>query len=183
MEFSALGRTQLADIKLHGVRRPSTGRFTVTGLTIDGQLVIPTQKFWDNLFRRFGLTDGWAAAKSNARRFEWLVAHYGEYQLPYRVSWDLHGNAELWPAPDMKMRRPKLVLKKRRKSQERCGAAKDQRTTSKCGGESANEKLAGYSTLLSRVRNLQRLNRVRGLRPGQTPVRRSRLNGLFDRHN
>ncbi|MEM7315179.1 MAG: hypothetical protein AAF497_18715 [Planctomycetota bacterium] len=185
MEFSALGRTRLADIKMHGVRSLRTGKFTVTGMTIDGQLVIPTQKFWDNLFRRFGLTHGWAQAKSNARRFEWLVSHYGEYQLPYRLSWDINGNTELWPAPDMKMRRP--VLRKRRKSRTEpsCRIDAAHRTSGESCQEAAarEEKIAGYATLLSRVRTIQQMNRLRGRRPTEGPSRGSRLKGIFDNRN
>ena len=103
----AYGRICLTDIEIHGVRNLQTGRFSITGATVDGQLVVPTREFWNDLFRRFCLTSGWAAGKSDARRFEWLAAHYGEYQIPYCIVWNEHGEACLLPVPDRKMRRPK----------------------------------------------------------------------------
>jgi len=107
MDF-AYGRTLLSEIDLHGVRNLETGRFSVTGLTVDGQLVVPTRGFWDDLFHRFRLTNDWAQHKSDARRFEWLVAHFGEYEIPYRVEWDAFGNTILQPRRRKKMRRPKV---------------------------------------------------------------------------
>ncbi len=93
------GRTRLDNIEVHGVRNLNTGRFTVTGLTIDGQLVIPTTEFWNDLFHRFNLTAGWADGKSNVRRFEWLVAHFGEYEVPYCLEIDDDFNARIYPSP------------------------------------------------------------------------------------
>lgn len=91
------GRIRLDEIKIHGVRNLNTGRFTVTGLTIDEQLVVPTTEFWNDLFYRFNLTAGWADGKSNVRRFEWLVAHFGEYELPYQIHIDDEFNALIFP--------------------------------------------------------------------------------------
>ena len=93
------GRIRLDEIKVHGVRNLNTGRFSVTGLTIDEQLVIPTREFWKDLFHRFNLTAGWADGKSNVRRFEWLVAHFGEYELPYQIEIDDEFNALIFPNP------------------------------------------------------------------------------------
>ena len=93
------GRTRLDNIQVHGMRNLHTGRFTVTGLTIDGQLVIPTTEFWNDLFHRFNLTAGWADGKSNVRRFEWLVAHFGEYEIPYQLEIDEDLNAHIYPNP------------------------------------------------------------------------------------
>jgi len=72
----ALGRTRLNEIELHGVRSLKTGRFTITAVTIDGQLLMPTSEFWEDLFKRYHLTSGWAEAKSYSRRFDWLAAHH-----------------------------------------------------------------------------------------------------------
>ena len=93
------GRTRLDNIEVHGVRNLNTGRFTVTGLTIDGQLVIPTTEFWNDLFHRFNLTAGWADGKSNVRRFEWLVAHFGEYEVPYCLEITDDFDVYIYPSP------------------------------------------------------------------------------------
>ncbi len=103
----ACGKTRLMDIQLHAVRSLKSGRLCVTGLTVDGQLVIPSRPFWDNLFRRFGLDNDWANRKSDARRFEWLAVHFADYEIPYRIEWDESGHAVLYPRPHQKMRRPK----------------------------------------------------------------------------
>ncbi len=103
----ACGRTRLMDIQLHAVRSLKSGRLCVTGLTVDGQLVIPSRDFWNNLFRRFGLDNAWADRKSDARRFEWLAVHFAAYEIPYRMDWDETGQATLYPCPNKKLRRPR----------------------------------------------------------------------------
>ena len=40
----AYGRVQLSEIEIHGVRGLKSGRFTITGVTIDGQLAVVTQR-------------------------------------------------------------------------------------------------------------------------------------------
>ncbi len=104
----ALGRTRVNEIELHGVRSLKSGRFTITGVTIDGQLLLPTHEFWEDLFTRYRLTSGWAESKSYARRFEWLAAHHGLDEIPYRVLWDETGNAWIAPSRRRKIRRRKI---------------------------------------------------------------------------
>lgn len=101
----ALGRTRLDEVELHGVRSLKTGRFTITAVTIDGQLLMPTREFWEDLFKRYQLTSGWAAGKSYARRFEWLAMHNGSDLIPYRVLWDDSGNAWVAPSRRRKVRK------------------------------------------------------------------------------
>lgn len=103
----ALGRTRMDEMELHGVRSLKTGRFTITAVTIDGQLLMPTREFWEDLFKRYKLTAGWAEGKSYARRFEWLAAHHGNDEIPYRVLWDETGNAWVAPSRRRKIRRGK----------------------------------------------------------------------------
>ena len=103
----ALGRTRMDEMELHGVRSLKTGRFTITAVTIDGQLLMPTREFWEDLFKRYQLTSGWAEGKSHARRFEFLAAHHGGDEIPYRVMWDESGNAWVAPSRRRKIRRKK----------------------------------------------------------------------------
>lgn len=101
----AHGRTRIDEVELHGVRSLKSGRFTVTALTIDGQLLMPTREFWEDLFARYQLTSGWAERKSYARRFQWLAAHHAGDEIPYRVVWDENGNAWVTPSRRRKIRR------------------------------------------------------------------------------
>ena len=49
----AYGQTTLGEMELHGVTREATGEFQLTGVTIDGQLVIPARSFVKSLCERF----------------------------------------------------------------------------------------------------------------------------------
>lgn len=116
----ALGRTRLEDMELHGVRSLNTGRFTITAVTVDGQLLMPTRDFWEDLFKRYRLTAGWAEGKSYQRRFDWLVAHHGSDEIPYRVIWDESGNAWIAPNRKGKIRRRRRRLDRVASSRPAC---------------------------------------------------------------
>ncbi len=95
----AYGTARLDEIQLHCVRNIHTGRTSITGVSIDGQLLVPTTEFWDDLFTRFHLNHGWAENKSYARRFEWLKAHHPDAEIPYRIDVDEDFNSLLLPRP------------------------------------------------------------------------------------
>ena len=47
------GYARLRDVKTYGVRSTNTGRVTITGIEINGELYAPSLCFWRSFFHRF----------------------------------------------------------------------------------------------------------------------------------
>lgn len=173
------------EMELHGVRSLKTGRFTITAVTIDGQLLMPTREFWEDLFKRYQLTSGWAEGKSHARRFEFLAAHHGGDEIPYRVLWDESGNAWVAPSRRRKIRRKKettpttgsYTLEARCREEAlglRCiGAAAATSHTDETNRQTENSEAPEWLQTRRRRINRQRSNH------GRPATRKSRLSNFF----
>jgi hypothetical protein len=51
------GQATVADLRVRKVERTQSGRVTLKDLTIDGQSVTATKRFWRSFFSRFGIAE------------------------------------------------------------------------------------------------------------------------------
>ncbi len=51
------GYTKVRDLYAVGERRRTSGKATVSAITVQGEKTVPTKRFWKSFFVRFGISD------------------------------------------------------------------------------------------------------------------------------
>ena len=87
-----IGVTNFRAIQLHGVRRRKDGSLTVTGISIDGRLTVPTRSFWNSLGTE--LTDAADSVQglSPEETFNKIVKRAANKRIRYCLEHDNAGN-------------------------------------------------------------------------------------------
>ena len=83
---------RLADFQLHGIRRRGNGRVAVVGFTVDGQLALPSQSFWQWLIAQFSNV---TQIEDEAEFFDCLRNEIPTVYVYYGLVWDDDGQTFL----------------------------------------------------------------------------------------
>lgn len=89
------GRTQIRHITLIGCRHTATGNVIVTGLEIQGELVVPTERFWHAVCRQFGVCPVQAGSADWATLWESIAARRPDATVNYWIARDAFGDGRL----------------------------------------------------------------------------------------
>ena len=85
------GHAQLKDVKTYGVRSSSTGRVTITGIEIHGELFAPSLCFWRSFLNRFEVPTDVLKWFGPSEVFERVQGNHGEQEFRYCVQRDEQG--------------------------------------------------------------------------------------------
>lgn len=92
----AYGNTTLGELNLHGVHHATTGKFQLTSVTIEGQLVIPSRGFVKSLCKRFAISRHEQAQRTSGELLGLLVRSFPLAAVKYRIEWDESGTTWLF---------------------------------------------------------------------------------------
>jgi len=92
----AYGKTTLGELELHGVHNEDSGKFQLTSVTVEGQLVIPSRGFVKSLCKRFAISRHEQAKRSSGELLSLLVRSFPLSEVKYRVEWDESGTTWLF---------------------------------------------------------------------------------------
>jgi hypothetical protein len=96
----AYGKTTLGDLELHGVHKDDTAEFVLTGVTIEGQLVIPTRGFVQSLCSRFSISRHLQSKRTSGELLSLIVRSFPLAEIAYRIAWDETGTTWLFECKD-----------------------------------------------------------------------------------
>jgi len=89
------GQTRLSDVKTYGVRSSRTGRVTITGIEIHGELFAPSLCFWRSFFNHFRISADVLRLFDPSEVFERVQRHEADTPIRYCVERDTDGNSTI----------------------------------------------------------------------------------------
>ena len=92
----AYGKTTLGELELHGVHSEQTGQFHLTGVTIEGQLAIPSRGFVKSLCKRFEISSHLQQSRSSGELLGLIIRSFPLAEVDYRIEWDETGTTWLF---------------------------------------------------------------------------------------
>ncbi len=92
----AYGKTLLGELQLHGVHHEDSAQFHLTGVTIDGQLVIPSRGFVKSLCKHFTLSRHLQENRTPGELLSLIVRSFPLAEVEYRIEWDETGTTWLF---------------------------------------------------------------------------------------
>lgn len=100
MAFQVLLKTACVDdVAIHAFRETRTHRLRITGVTIQGQLAVPTLSFWRTMFGEIGLASCVGPRFDEYTWFLRLRSAHPFLVFRYAIAIDQHGNAMLLGVP------------------------------------------------------------------------------------
>ena len=89
------GEARVRDLRTYGVKSSSTGRVTVTGIEIAGELYAPSLCFWISLLNRFQIPKSTLQLFDTEEIVERLKLQSGDLVFRYLVERDPLGNSTI----------------------------------------------------------------------------------------
>ena len=89
------GHARIRDFQLHAVRHSQSGRLTVTGISIKGQLTVPSPRFWMSLLLRYDVPAAAWANDEAYELFQQIARRAGDDRVRYFIDRDDDGHARL----------------------------------------------------------------------------------------
>jgi hypothetical protein len=89
------GQTRVRNLKIVGIRSSKTNKIQVTGVEIDGQMAVPSPRFWKSLLMQFGISESVLRYFDHAEVFERISAMSPDDALRYCIGSDDDGNKRL----------------------------------------------------------------------------------------
>ena len=89
------GYAKLRDLKTYGIRSTNTGRVTITGIEIKGQLFAPSLCFWRSFFHRFDVPTRVLQFFEPSEIFDRVQRRDGNTKIRYCVQKEPNGSATI----------------------------------------------------------------------------------------
>ncbi len=89
------GQAHVRDMKIVGIRNTRTNKITVTGVEVNGQMAVPSPRFWKSLFKQFGISESVFRYFDHAEVFERISALAPNDSIRYCIESDEDGNRRL----------------------------------------------------------------------------------------
>jgi len=89
------GQARLGDVKTYGVRSTRTGRVTLTGIEIHGELFAPSLCFWRSFFHRFSISTDVLRLYDPSEVFERVVQRESRTNIRYCIERDPDGSSTI----------------------------------------------------------------------------------------
>ena len=88
------GQATVSDIEVHSVERTQTGKVTLKELTIDGQRVQASRRFWRSFFARFGIAENVFRYFSPSEVFQRISQHNKDDAFRFCIANRMNGKRQ-----------------------------------------------------------------------------------------
>lgn len=92
------GYARVKDLQIAGQRKSPSGRVEVSSVSLCGEPVAPTRRFWKSLFMRFGIADNVFRYFDHAEVFQRISERASDDSLRYCIARDAQGKGRLLAA-------------------------------------------------------------------------------------